>query len=680
MAKKKEILPHPPTGGALMKLDVSQLPQPRRASPLSYLVEQQMLDQDTEKPTKHRDPTLNTPLAKSILNTLNSSGQLSIERLAFERDPTQNYQYAGLYRPKRYLAPDALLKRVSIQDDLVAAIVLARCNHLASFGRLPPDRFSKGFKIEPQDDLVADLDDAKMESLQKRIDGATSFLLNCGKTKGVDQLHRCSFSEYLFQSTRNAVVVGRIATEVIRVDDGSGNLQIHSFRPVDASTIVFAQTDDGQGDKLREEAKNLIEELKSKKKKLKAETRHPKDYAWVQVIDGRPVQIFSKDEMLVHNFYPVTDYELEGYPLTPLDTVLSAVTTHINITNHNKAYFQNGRAARGMLVIRSNDLNQKIIEAMRQQFNASINGVQNAWRMPVFGCGPEDEITWQPIDTGGRDQEFQYLADTNARVILSAFQMSPEELPGYQHLSRGTNNQSLAESNNEYKLTAARDVGLHPLVSQFEDFINSNILPLIDPEVARYCRFKMVGLDAETAEKESVRIQQDAPLHMTYSEILKKVEKEPIETEWGGDFPLNQEFQQIIANYLTFGEILERFFGRKGASQNPDLQFYQNPNWMNWQQAKQAQAEAQAAAQQQGQPGQGQAPGDQGGGELDAGIDQLMEAMGKSEGRLPPNKKRLKALQRAANKHLMDQWEAESRKTLSDILDIAEIHAPNSKK
>lgn len=27
--------------------------------------------------------------------------------------------------------------------------------------------------------------------------------------------------------------------------------------------------------------------------------------------------------------------------------------------------------------------------------------------------------------------EFQYLSDTNARVILSAFQMSPEELPGY---------------------------------------------------------------------------------------------------------------------------------------------------------------------------------------------------------------------------------------------------------
>jgi hypothetical protein len=56
--------------------------------------------------------------------------------------------------------------------------------------------------------------------------------------------------------------------------------------------------------------------------------------------------------------------------------------------------------------------------------------------------------------------EFQYLNDTNARVIMSAFQVSPEELPGYQHLSRGTNNQALSESNNEYKLEAARDVGI----------------------------------------------------------------------------------------------------------------------------------------------------------------------------------------------------------------------------
>src|SRR5579872_4144841 len=157
--------------------------------------------------------------------------------------------------------------------------------------------------------------------------------------------------------------------------------------------------------------------------------------------------------------------------------MLSAVTTHINITTHNKLYFQHGRAARGMLVIESADVNDQVIQTIRQQFNASINSVNNAWRMPVFGVTPGDKLTWQPIDSSQRDMEFQYLMDMNARVILSAFQMSPEELQGWTYLSRGTNNQALSESNNEYRLEAARDVGIRPLVKQLEDYVNDSSSP-----------------------------------------------------------------------------------------------------------------------------------------------------------------------------------------------------------
>lgn len=44
---------------------------------------------------------------------------------------------------------------------------------------------------------------------------------------------------------------------------------------------------------------------------------------------------------------------------------------------------------------------------------------------------------WEPIDWGaiGRiDAEFKYLTDMNAREILSAFMMSPDELPGWSYL------------------------------------------------------------------------------------------------------------------------------------------------------------------------------------------------------------------------------------------------------
>jgi len=34
-------------------------------------------------------------------------------------------------------------------------------------------------------------------------------------------------------------------------------------------------------------------------------------------------------------------------------------------------------------------------------------------------------------------------------------------------------------SNNEYKLEAHRDVGIRPLVAQFEDFVNGCLFPLM---------------------------------------------------------------------------------------------------------------------------------------------------------------------------------------------------------
>ena len=434
-----------------------------------------------------------------------------------------------------------------------------------------------------------------------------------------------------------------------------------------------------------------------KNEKLQQEKFENDEYDWVQVIDGRPLQAFSSEEMLVQNFYPVTDIELQGYPLTPLDTAIAAVTTHINITNHNKLYFQYGRAARGMLVIKSQDVDAEVVQAVKQQFNASINAVHNSWRMPVFGIGPEDDLQWVPIDQGSRDMEFQYLSDSNARTIMAAFQMSPEELPGYQHLSRGTNNQALSESSNEWKLTAARDVGIRPLIAKLEDFLNDALMPLIDPDLAKYVKLRLIGLDIEDEEKESVRLQQDMAVHMTYDEVLQKVEKKPLGGKLGGKLPLNQQVMAYIEKYLTMGQILEEFFGVEGASKDPKLAFYQNEAWMKWQemQAQQAQAQQQAAQQAQqpqggppgaggGQPppgGGGAPPPAQGGppaqdgGELGSAVDQLGQLLGKSQS----DRQRLKAHQKATNDRIMEAFRAETIKLAEGLADIADIHKPTRK-
>ena len=654
-----------------------------------------------------------SPLVKSVMNLLNGPGD-TIERLAFDTDPALNNTYQALYKTKLRLLPDEVLKRIGIQDDLVAAICNARSNQLSSFGRPQPDRFSTGFKIEPEPGLLEKLDDKAKKDLQDRISKAELKILSCGETKGWKDTEALSFGQFMYMCTRNACLFGRIAVEAINVDGMDGKKRFHSFRPIDAGTIYRAAPQKEAGDAVRKQARKLLEQIKNKD--LEPERFQDDEYAWVQVISGRPVQAFTAEECLVHNFYPVTDVELDGYPLTPLDTIITAVTTHINIGNHNKLYFQSGRAARGMIVIKSDDADDGVIKHIRQQFQASINSVGNAWRMPIFGVGTDDDIGWYPIDNSSRDMEFQYLSDTNARVILSGFQMSPEELPGYAHLSRGTNNQALSESNNEYKLEAHRDVGIRPLLAQFQNFVNSKILPLIDEELSKTCSLKFVGLDVETAEKESTRLQQDMAVHMSMDEVLDKVEKKPVGKEWGGQFLLNPQWQAVLDKYVPQGAIMEHFFGMKGASKDPRYDFLNNPNYFTQMQLLQAEQQAQQAAQQPqpppggggdsggGQPGgdqgdqqdqggdQQQQPDQQGGDQpqeatpdqapqdLTRSLDQLSGLLSKSEAQMPTSRRRLLAQQRMFVKKALQAFEAESREAMKEILDVAEKHQPSAKK
>lgn len=553
-------------------------------------------------------------LAKRMLAQI-TEAEAETDRLSFKRDPIQENSYGSVWAPKVRLLPDNVLKRIAIGDDLVAAIANARSNHLSVFGSPRPDRFSYGFKIEPRPGVASELNHEFKENLKKKVERATKLLVTCGEP--TEESDKCSLKEFLKVQSRNAIILGRFATEIIYKNNvNTGEKEFHAFRYIDAGTIYRATKQQSAAETIRDNARKLLENLK-----VNPGDTHPIDiekfkkdeYRWVQVLEGQPRQAFTDEECVVVNCYPVSDYELEGYPLTPIDTVINHVVTHINIVNHNRLYFQAGRASRGMLVIKSADITEREVAGIRQQFNASINSVNNAWRMPVFQVNPEDDIAWSSIDSGTRDMEFQYLSDTNSRVILSAFQMSPEELPGYAHLSRGTANQGLSESNNSYQLTAHRDVGLRPLIGQFESFLNEVILPLIDKDLAKLCTLKLLGLEADTAEKESVRFQTDMPIHMTFDEVLQRVEKRGVGKAWAGEFFLNPQWQAVLDKYFFVGEIQEYFFGKQGAAKDPQWHYPRDPfyfqNMQLQMQIQQMQAQAQAQAQ-----GGGQAPPEGGGG------------------------------------------------------------------
>jgi hypothetical protein len=526
-------------------------------------------------------------LLPAILKSLNKQERKTV-RMAFDVDPyTANQVGAlGMYYVKTNLTPDPLLKRIAgvNGDELVNQILQARSNIVASFGRPRTSRFSIGFELEEITEATLNLSPEEKEKIVKRLDYVKKFLWNCGDGLAVGEHTPINLSQFLKMITRDGLTYGRICVERLytyKLEDGELKEVFYGFRPVDSGTIYYVVPSQQHDPSLRVQAIELLSQLKNEK--LDPEKYKRDEYVYMQVINGRPTQAFTAKELIWYNLYPTTNVEYNRYPLTPIDQALNAITTHINITIHNKLYFQHGRAARGMLVIKSDSVDDGAVQQISRNFHQSINSVQNSWRMPVFAVSPNEDITWQPIEMSGRDAEFQYLSDNNARVILSAFQMSPEELPGYAHLARGTNTQALAESNNEWKLTAARDVGLRPLLNDIQDLFNTHILPEIDPEIAKYYKVVFAGLEQDSPEKEATRLQQDMTIHMTYNDVLEAVEKPLLPEELGGKFPLNPAFQQVIFQHLTVGEILENFFNRKGASKDPRFQYVRDPFWFQYQ-------------------------------------------------------------------------------------------------
>jgi hypothetical protein len=338
------------------------------------------------------------------------------------------------------------------------------------------------------------------------------------------------------------------------------------------------------GTTIREIAIGMLESISGEKFKIDINKLKEDHYAWMQVIDGTARQAFTHDELLVYNLFPSTDVEHNGYPVSPLDTVISSVTTHISIDAYIKLYFQNGRASRGMLVIRSDEVDEAVLNGLKLQFNASINSVSNSFRTPLFGIGKEDEVQWITTNDRAGDGDFQYTYDQMARNILSAFSVSPDEMPGYGHLSKGTNSQTLSESNNEFKLTAARDTGLRPLILKFQQYFNQRLFPLLDPGLAEICEIKFSGIDAQSNEQESTRLQQDMAIGMNYDDVLHEIDKDPIGQAFGGQVPFNERYQLIIDKYLNVGDFKTKFMGDIASSVDPMLRYKRDAFWLQYMQ------------------------------------------------------------------------------------------------
>lgn len=635
-----------------------------------------------------------------IFDALRKSKNDETVKLAFTEDPNQQNRLANIFKPRSNLIPTVILKRIRDTEELVGGIIIpTRAKQISLFGRPRPNRFDIGFECNIKPEVYKTYSDEQIEEIKATvIPKLREFIINCGKNDSLIDKDKMTFSQYLHCITEDMMLYGWFSTEIIRDADE----QFHSFRPRDAGTMYFALPGDQKDREIESIMASAVRDLSNiQGKDLQMEFDPTVDYTWVQSLDGsRPYMAFTDKQMLMWSLNPSTDIQRAGYPVSPLERILSSIDTQINLTTHNRMFFVNGRAAKNVMVFKADNMDTDDLRNIRAQMQGQINSSNSAFRMPVFQIGLQDDIEIKPLESGNRDAEFTYLSDLNKRMIFAAFQLSPDEIASLSYLSKGTNSQALAESNNEWKLLKSQEIGLRPILNNLEDFINERLLPQINIEWSKLVTVNFAGLDANSPEKENAILQGDAALFLSMNDIMSRVEKESVPL--GGKLPLNQAYFQLIGQLFTYGEIMEAFEPEryKDASKKPEYQYYiNNPSWFQFQQlqmqSQQMQQQAQMSQQQMQQPQQpgqpnqppqdGQQPGQDPNQQVDpsqgqqpdmqSAIAQLQESLGKSEIAFSKTVN-LSKLHDKIRKNIIKDFEKDSKHAFEKVKANAQLKKP----
>jgi len=518
-------------------------------------------------------PGLMKDLAQE-LETFNQS-RFEFQRKAFTIDPTKVGTFQGIYIRRDGLLPVYVYKLLADNDPLVSTILNVRSSQASRLGYPQINRHDVGYKIAfRSDDVEKGLSSSEKQLLEERMKSVRDKFYDCGDNAGLPLHERLNLPQYLKEITRYALMYGLTATEIVRDQLG----QFKGFRPLDSGTVFKAVTSEQDSPALKQLRREAIKSLHEMSGGLRINTDKFIDaddfinrrFSWIQVINTVPRSAFTDEELIVKYFGPFSDIENNGYPKPPMDQATKDIASHIHIITHNHLYFANGRASKGFLKIQGPNVQEHVIQRIRQQFNASINSVSNSFRMPVFGLPDDTDVTWAPFDSAGKDMEFQYLSDNTARAIMGVFSITPDEIPGYAHLARPTVNQALSDTNNSYQLQVGRTAGLVPLIMQIEAGLN-DILKQMDPLVHQYCVFKFVGLESEDPQKESSRLQMESNLHLTANEMMRTVGKNPLPV--GGHFLLNPQYNNLLKQQIPQNIINYVFTGERSFLTDPTL-FY----------------------------------------------------------------------------------------------------------
>ena len=465
--------------------------------------------------------------------------------------------YSLGYKDRRYSLTYDTLRKVTYQLGVIAAIIAQRTSQVAQFAQPFRNTKTVGFEIRHKDP------DRKMTRGERDFcRDLEAFTMKTGAGPNtLTRVPRADFEGLLKMSTRDSLTFDQVAWEIV---PDSRN-KPYEVRGVDSSSVRIA-ADDAEDTPLRQTIKKYTREeysssMASRYGLVTKDGNEVSDAVdFVQVINGRIENIYTRDELafLVRN--PRTDLFANGYGFSEIEQLILIVTSHLFAEEFNRRFFMQGAAPKGIINIKGENIAPDQVEAFKRQWQAQVAGVENAWRTPIL---QSEGFEYHSLHETHKDSEYMAWMEYLIKVTCACYLIDPAEINFDMH--GGVSQTPLFESANEHKLKESKDTGLRPLLRFFSKAWNKNVIDRIDD----HFHLEFLGLD-ELSETDKLDVStREVQWFKTVNEIRNERDLPDIE---GGDIIMN-------------------------------------PTWLQMQQQKQMQEQMEQQQQFGGDPSQGGPPG-----------------------------------------------------------------------
>jgi hypothetical protein len=495
---------------------------------------------------------------------------------------SRNASSNSLFEKKGRMS-DKELRELAYYDSIISLIIDTRANQSMSFGRKSANKYDRGFVLREVipvqiDSMISQQE--KEEEIKFRTELSNvifKYVLNCGSTnrsildhvfQGSDTTFKtCNLAEFLGAQSRNLLVYGRCATQIIRSKEGVPVL----FRPVPVESIfrVLDQADVALSGNDRDVADQSEDDLKDYKNIEKG--RRP--IAYVQRIDGKNVAFFTEDDLVVTYLQKQAHENLDGYPMAPIEKAFYAVSMHFYAQQYLQNSFTKGLATKGIINLKTQEtgvVSPEQAEAFRKLFSNYVARNDNSATIPIV-AGPID-VEFVPLNITAKDLEFNNLYQRVLMIVCGAFQISPQEI-GFGALDSAK--PTMGDAGKQEQIVQGEERGLRQLMETLFDLLNDLVADSF-PQSKDILRLEPIGLGQNTKEADLAIYKEELQTSGTFGKIWSDSERLDV-FPFGGDVPTSPIFHQSVAKYMKMSELRHYFFKEKDALKKPEFDFFIDP-------------------------------------------------------------------------------------------------------